>query len=505
MDDHPQGHKQGGDWAETLDDLDDRQAQARAMGGAERLARRHAEGRLDARGRVAALVDDGTFREIGTLAGPVPADAIVAGVAAIDGRPVAVGAEDFTVMGGSIGPAATRKRWRLADIAARERIPLVMLLEGAGHRPPTKGDTRGGGPNDLQAQARLSGRVPMVCGVMGPSAGHGAITALLSDFSVMTPDAAIFTAGPPVVKASLGEDTDKMSLGGPDVAIPAGTVHNLASGDADLLGLLRRYLSYFGSSAWEHPPWRDTGDTAARACDEILGIVPRDNRRAYDMGEVIAHVVDNGEMLAVQPGYGPSLLCGLARIGGHAVGVVANQPAVMAGAIDTAAADKGAHFISVCDSFHLPLVFLTDNPGLLSGTVSERAGVLRGGGRMFAAQTRATTVKVQITMRKAFGFGSCVMAMNPYDEQTLSFGYPGATLGAFGSQGAGLAVGADEETSRQLRQAESESSYRAAQALSFDDLIDPRHTRNALLDALNASARRRQHQPEPKSRVGINP
>ena len=201
-------------WDATLGDFERRQKQARAMGDSEKLARRAAEGRLDARQRIAILLDEGSFSEIGTLAGPVPADALVAGVGAIDGRPVAVGAEDFTTMGGSIGPAATRKRWRIADIAGRERIPLIMLLEGAGHRPPMPGDPGGGGPNDLQAQASLSGLVPMVCGVMGPSAGHGAVTALLCDFSIMTPDAAIFTAGPPVVEASMGERVGKEELGG---------------------------------------------------------------------------------------------------------------------------------------------------------------------------------------------------------------------------------------------------------------------------------------------------
>ncbi len=493
------------DWAETLEDFERRRCEARVMGGLDKLEARRRAGRLDARRRIGILLDKGSFREIGTLAGPVPADALVAGVGAIDDRPVAVGAEDFTVMGGSIGPASTRKRWRLADIARRERIPLVMLLEGAGHRPPMPGEPRGGGPNDLQAQGRLSGRVPMVCGVMGASAGHGAVTALLCDFSIMTPEAAIFTAGPPVVKASLGEDTDKFELGGPDVAVGAGTIHNLAADDTALLHDIRVYLSYFGSSAWERPPAADTGDTGRRRCEDILRLVPRDGRRAYDMQAVIDEVVDSATSFAVQPDYGPSLVCALARIGGQAVGVVANQPCVMAGAIDTAAAEKGAHFIAVCDSFHLPLVFLTDNPGALAGTASERAGILRAGARMYAAQTRATTVKIQITMRKAFGFGSCVMAMNPYDEQTLSLGYPGATLGALGAAGAGRAVSADGEARAQLREAERDSAYRSADAMSFDDLIDPGDTRNAVLDALAASARRRLLPPQPKSRVGITP
>ncbi len=497
---------EGHDWGETLDDLHQRREDAFAMGGAEKLAARAASGRLDARSRVAALLDDGSFTEIGTLAGGgAPADALVAGVGNIEGRPVAVGAEDFTTMGGSIGAAASRKRWRIADIAGRERIPLVMLLEGAGHRPPRPGDPAGGGPGDLQAQGRLSGYVPMVCAVMGSSAGHGAITAPLCDWSVMTTDAAIFTAGPPVVKASLGEDVSKADLGGPAVAIASGVIHNVAPDDASLLADVRTYLGFFGSSAWEQPPWSDTGDLGPRRLDDMLEIVPRDGSAAYDMRLAVSRVVDGGGFFQIQPDFGPSIVCALARIGGCAVGVVANQPAVIAGSIDVDAADKAAHFIEVCDSFHLPLVFLTDNPGVLAGTASERAGILRAGARMFTAQTRASTVKIQVTMRKAYGFGSCVMAMNGFDNQTLSYAFPGATMGAMGSEGAGDAVGADAVTREQLRQAELESSYRSASGLGFDELIDPRDLRNAILAGLDLSARRRMESPQPKARIGITP
>lgn len=493
------------DWDDTLADLAARRAAARAMGGEEKLAKRHAQGRLDARQRIDGLLDRGSFTEIGGLAGAAPADALICGVGRVDGRPVAVGAEDFTTLGGSIGPAASRKRWRIADVARRERIPLVMLLEGAGHRPPMPGDPGGGGPGDLQAQGRLSGLVPMVCGVMGSSAGHGAITAPLCDFSVMTPDAAIFTAGPPVVAAALGEDVTKEALGGPGVAIASGVVHNVAADDHAALDDIATYLSFFGSSAWERPPWVDTGDTGPRTLDGLLDIVPRDANAAYDMRMAVSLLVDGGGFFQVQPDFGASIICALARIGGDAVGIVANQPSVMAGSIDADAADKAAHFISLCDSFHLPLVFLADNPGVLAGQASEQSGILRAGARMFAAQTRATTAKIHVTFRKAYGFGSSVMAMNPYDEQTISVGFPGATLGAMGSAGAGNAVGADEATRAELRAAENESSYRSANGLSFDDLIDPRELRNTVLAALDLTGRRRSAPAEPVARFGLTP
>ena len=492
-------------WDHTIEDLDRRREASQAMGGADKIAKRAASGRLDARGRIAALIDDGSFTEIGGLAGAVPADALVAGVGRVDGRPVAIGAEDFTTLGGSIGAAASRKRWRIADIARRERVPLVMLLEGAGHRPPMPGDPGGTGPGDLQAQGRLSGLVPMVCGVMGASAGHGAITAPLCDFSLMTPDAAIFTAGPPVVQAALGETVSKDELGGPAVAISSGVIHNVSVDDHALLHDIATYLSFFGSSAWERPPWQDTADIGARSLDDLLDIIPRDSGAAYDIRLAASRMVDQGELFQVQPDFGQSIVCALARVGGDAVGVVANQPTVLAGSIDVDAADKAAHFIQLCDSFHLPLVFLADTPGVLAGKASESAGILRAGARMFAAQTRAQTVKIHVTLRKAYGFGSCVMAMNPFDNQTTSLAFPGATLGAMGSRGAGNALDADEHTRAELEAAEMQSSYRSANGLSFDDLIDPRQLRNAVLEGLALSGQRRSTPPQPVARTGLAP
>lgn len=220
-----------GGWGPTLDDLRARMSQARAMGGPERLARHHGSGKLDARGRVERLLDPGSFREIGTLAGELPADALVAGSGLIGGRPVMVGAEDFTVAGGTIGGASNAKRYRIAELALRERISLVMLLEGAGFRPTDRGHGRS--PTDLIVQARLSGSVPVVSAVLGPSAGHGALIAPMSDFTVMTEAGAIFTAGPPVVLQSTGENVSKEDLGGPSVALRSGLIHNLAPDDVD--------------------------------------------------------------------------------------------------------------------------------------------------------------------------------------------------------------------------------------------------------------------------------
>ncbi|HEX4432220.1 MAG TPA: carboxyl transferase domain-containing protein [Frankiaceae bacterium] len=492
-------------WQVTLDDLDQRRAASYAMGGPDRLERHRGAGKLDARTRIETLLDPGSFSEIGTLAGgKVPADGIVTGSGLIDGRPVMVGAEDFTTIAGTIGPISNSKRYRIAEQALRQKIPLIMLLEGAGFRPGDHG--RGRAPVDLIMQARCSSFVPVVTGIMGASAGHGALIAPMSDFCLMTQRGSVFTAGPPVVRESTGEDVSKEELGGPGVAVASGLVHNVGVDDGDVIAQIRRYLSYFPSSAWSYPArGGHDDDLGPRETPELIDLVPRDGRKVYDMRGVVDVVVDRGDWFEVQPGFGRGVICALAHLGGDPVAIVANQPKVRAGAIDADAADKAAHFISVADAFHLPLLFLADNPGMLPGTRSEKSGVLRSGARMFAAQSVATTVKVHLTLRKAYGFGSMVMAMAGFDGQVASFGYPGATLGAMGAAAQSSAMGASVDQAAALRDSELAASYRSAENLGFDELLDPRETRNALLRAVQRGLYSRQAAAEPPLRGAIFP
>ena len=493
------------DWAETLEDLDRRRRHARGMGGPERLDKHRGKGRLDARARLERLLDPGTFREIGTLVGgEIAADAIITGSGNINGVPVMVGAEDFTTLAGSIGPGGNSKRYRIAELAVRNRIPLVMLLDGAGFRPT--GGHYGRTPTDLLAQTQCSGRVPTVAAVLGPSAGHGALVAPVCDFRIMSSQGTIFTAGPPVVKESTGEDISKEDLGGPNVALPSGVIHNVAEDDEAVLDDIRRYLSYFPPSAWSYPSSLPEDEiTRPRATPELLDIVSRDNRRVYDMRAVLDVVFDSPGWFEVQPRFGKAIICALAHLGGHPVAVVANQPQVLAGSIDAAAADKAAHFVMVADSFHLPLVFLADNPGMLPGSRSEREGVLRSGARMFAAQTAATTIKLHVTLRKAYGFGSMVMSLLGFDQQAATFAYPGATMGAMSAAALSRASHAGEDMSAKLRNAELQASYRSAEHLGFDELIDPRETRDALLASLQRGLSSRQAAAEPVTRTVIMP
>lgn len=493
------------EWKETLEDLARRREHTHGMGGPERLAKHHGKGKLDARARIARLLDPGTFQEFGTLVGgDIAADGLVAGAGRIDGTPVMVGAEDFTTLAGSIGPGGNAKRYRLAELALRNKIPLVMLLEGAGFRP--SGEHYGRTPTDLIAQAKCSGKVPTVSAILGPSAGHGALVAPVCDFSIMSHQGAIFTAGPPVVKESTGEDISKEDLGGPNVALASGVIHNYAEDDETVIDDIRRYLSYFPSSAWSYPPTRLADDTAdPRLTPEILDIVSRDNRHIYDMRAVIDEIFDRPDWFEVQPKFGRAIICALAHLGGYPVAVVANQPQVMAGSIDADAADKAAHFITVADSFHLPIVFLADNPGMLPGSQSERSGVLRSGARMFAAQTAATTLKLHVTLRKAFGFGSMVMSLLGFDDQVATFAYPGATMGAMGAAALSAATHAGEDYTEVLKRMELEASFRSAGHLGFDELISPEETRNALLVTLQHGIFSRQEVAEPVSRTLITP
>jgi acetyl-CoA carboxylase carboxyltransferase component len=476
------------DWKPYLEELERRRAAARAMGGGDRIDRLMTKrGKLDARARLALLFDADTFVEIGALTGgtEIPADALVAGFGQIAGRRVFASAEDFTVMGGSIGSGSMAKRYRVCQLALQEGVPLVFMLDGAGHRLT---DTGGGGraPNDLLALADCGGEIPMVCLVLGASAGHGALTSPLSDFTIMTESAAMFTGGPPLVKAAIGEDVTKEELGGAKICSEiAGTAHNVTPDDRSAIAMARKYLGYFPQNRTQTPPRREGGDTGPRPLEGILELVPANDRKPYKMKKVVELLVDEGDYLEIQPKYGATLLTALAHLGGRPVAIVANEPWVRSGAIDAAAAIKAMDFIETADHFNLPLVFLADNPGVLAGTRAEREGILKWGGKMFAAQRRATVPKFHVTFRKAFGFGSTVMAQNPFDEQTLTLCFPGLTMSSMPAASGGRAANLAEDEQARIEHIQKSGPWAMAAGMAYDDVIDPREMRNALLAGLD--------------------
>ncbi|MET0148979.1 MAG: carboxyl transferase domain-containing protein [Acidimicrobiales bacterium] len=473
------GEPSEGGWGPLLDELRRRQGAARALGGAEKIGRQHAKGKLDARQRLERLFDPGSFTELGALVGgldDLPGDGLVAGLGAVDGRPVLAAAEDFTVRGGSIGVGNTDKRYRLTQIAGREGLPLVLLLDGAGHR--MTGEAAGRRPNDLQGLADLKGRVPLVTLVLGPAAGHSALAAPLADYSVMTERAALFTAGPLLVKAATGEDVTPEALGGPQVAVASGVVQDVVPDDDAAIDRARAWIGYFDGQVGEGD------DLGPRPLADLLEVIPPDPRRPYAMVEVVDRLADVGSVLVAGAGFGGGMLTALIRLGGRTVAVVANDPSVRAGAIGRDEADKAARFLDTVAPFGLPVVFLADNPGVMAGTQAERDGVLGAAAGLFAAQRRYPGSKLHVTVRKAFGFGSSAMAMNPFDHQTLTLAFPGVLLGAMpaASGGRAAALTADEQAAAEILQAGG--PYRTAHTMGYDDVIDPRDLRDRLLAGL---------------------
>ena len=476
-------------WAPMQAELAARRVRMREMGGPERVRKyMHDRGKLDARQRIDALFDPGSFREIGQLVGTVanvPAEGFICGVGRIEGRSVFAGAEDFTVLGGSIGSGGTAKRFRIAELALQERLPLVMVLEGAGHRLTETDTGMGRAPNDLLAMADLSGHVPMVCIVLGASAGHGALAAPLSDYVIMSEGAAMFTGGPPLVKAATGEDVTKEELGGARMCAEiAGSAHAVTPDDASALALARHYLSYFPSYRGGALPERRSGDIGPRLLEDLVEIMPPQDRRPYDIHDVIERLVDRGSFLEIQPGYGRGLVLGLAYLGGRAVAIVGNNPAHYAGAVDSEAAIKATDFLDLVGNFGHPVIFLADNPGVMAGTRAERSGILKWGGKMFRAERRLANPKIHVTLRKSFGFGAVTMAQNPFDKQTLSLSFPGVTMGAMPASSGGRAAKLASEDQIKAEAEQASGPYKMADRLVYDDIIDPVELRNRILEGI---------------------
>ncbi len=477
------------EWTPWLERFEQARERSKEMGGAEKVEQRmHARGKLDVRQRVDALCDPGSFSEIGSLVGnksDLPADGFVCGVGTVDGRPVLVGAEDYTIMGGASGPGGHSKRFRVAELAVQEGLPIVWMLEGAGARMGKRSGTPVRRPNDLEPMADAKGEVPVVCLVLGASAGHGALAAPLSDFVVMTRQATLFTGGPPLVKAATGEDVTKEELGGPEVCVEiAGSVHNLVDDDPAAIALAREYLGYFPSSRHVPAPRFESADEGERRTEELLEIIPPNARQPYEARDVIHVLADEGRFLEIQPDYGRSMVVGLARLGGRSVGFVANNPAYRGGALEASGAIKATDFIETCGTFGRPVVFLLDNPGVMAGPRSEREGILKWGGRMYLAERRLNTPKISVLMRKGFGFGLVTMAHMPHDLQTLSLALPSANIAVMPAQSGGKTAKLDDETREKIEQAQIGGPYGLADRLGVDEVVDPRELRNALLAGL---------------------
>jgi acetyl-CoA carboxylase carboxyltransferase component len=493
---------------DLVDELAARRTRALAMGGPAAVARQHAEGKLTVRERLDLLFDAGTFCELGVhathagvapdLAGrQTPADGVVTGFGRIDGRLASVIAYDFTVMAGSMGRTAEVKCNRARELALTKRVPMIWLIDSAGARIQEAIGSRNFAGSGLlfREQSIMSGVVPQVAAMMGPGAAGTAYIPGLADFVPMVKGTShMALGGPPLVKAVVGEDVTAEELGGSRVHCEMSGVGDLeVADDRACLQAIKDYLAFFPSHNREAPPRRAARDPVDRRDEALLTVVPDSPRRAYDVRRVIRAVVDDGDLFELKPAWARNIVVGLARLGGAPVGVVANQPMVLGGALDIDAADKAARFIMLCDAFNIPLVFLQDVPGFLVGSRVERAGIIRHGAKMLYAVSEATVPKLTVVLRKAYGAGYFVMCGRAF-EPDLIVAWPTAEISVMGPEGGTnivfrkeIAAAADpgQERARRVEQFRAliDPAVAAGSAL-IDDLIDPRDTRPTLVRAL---------------------
>ena len=480
------------------------------MGGSERVRRQHDAGKLTVRERLALLFDEGTFTELGLLAhhqssSPAmqgkftPADGCVTGIGRVDGRRVATIAYDFTVMAGSIGMVGEQKAARVRELALRERIPIVWLIDSAGARIQETAGSMFARTGDLfREQVVMSGVVPQVAAMMGPGAAGTAYIPGLADFVPMVRGTShMALGGPPLVKAAVGEDVTAEEMGGSHV-------HTTISGVADLdveddeacIAAVRDYLAYFPSSNLEEPPVVETDDPGDRRSDALYDLVPANPRQAYDVRDVIGEIVDDGRFFPIKPAWAKNLVTGFGRFGGRPVGIVANQPMVLGGALDVNAADKAARFVWLCDAFNIPLVFLMDCPGFLVGAAVEKQGIIRHGAKMLFAVAEATVPKVTVVLRKGYGAGYYVMNGRAY-EPDLIVGWPTAEISVMGPEGAvniifrkqieaaGDAEAQDAARNQLVATVREQIGAHIAAGWGFiDDLVDPADTRATIIRGL---------------------
>ena len=501
-----------------VDDLHERREQAKLGGGEEKIALQHERGKLTARERIDLLVDPDTFVELGIHAGPhfsqrsmegreAPADGVITGWGEIEGRRCAIAAYDFTVMAGSMGMTGEIKMARLREMALAQRMPLIWLLDSAGARiQEAAGSLFAGSGQLFREEVTMSGVVPLVAAMMGPCAAGTAYIPGLSDFVPMVVgQGAMALAGPHLTKAVTGEEISMEDLGGARVHCRKSGVGDLeVADDAECIAAVKAYLSFFPSNCEQQPPVIETEDPHDRMSEKLLEIVPESSRHPYDMYEVIAEIVDDGEFFDIKPKFARTIITCLARFGGRPAGIVASQPKHLGGIIENDSADKAARFVNLCDAFNIPLVFLQDVPGFMVGSKVEHAGIIRHGAKMLYAVSRATVPKVTVVVRKAYGAGYYVMNGKAY-EPDLIVAWPTAEISVMGPEGAVNIIGRsaieaseDPDATREQMLDQVRASidpYIAARNALIDDVIDPRETRPTIVRALRMAEGKRVQRP----------
>lgn len=491
------------------EDLSQRQSEALLAGGAERIAKQHAKGKLTARERIDLLLDPGSFQELGMFvrhrcrdfgmeADRPYGDGVVTGYGTVHGRTVYVFSQDFTVFGGSLSETHAEKIVKVMKLAMENGAPIIGLNDSGGARIQEGVMSLGGYADIFLLNTLSSGVIPQISAIMGPCAGGAVYSPVITDFIFMVKKSSyMFVTGPDVVKTVTNEVVTAEELGGADThASRSGVAHLALENEAECLFRIRELLSYLPQNCEEQPPLIANNDALDRLVPSLNEIIPDNPNKPYDMHEVIQAIVDNGEFFEIHPDFAGNIICGFARLGGRSIGIVANQPAVLAGVLDIDASTKGARFVRFCDAFNIPLVVFEDVPGFLPGTDQEWRGIIRHGAKLLYAFCEATVPRLTIITRKAYG-GAYDVMNSKHIRGDLNFAWPTAEIAVMGPKGAveiifrkQIAeaedpVAVEEQLIENYRE-KFANPYVAAERGFVDDVIVPEQTRKVLIQGLNS-------------------
>ena len=509
---------------EKIKELVERRASARMGGGQKRIDAQHAKGKFTARERLAMLLDEGSFEEFdmfvqhrctnfGMQNTKFDGDGVVTGQGTIDGRLVYVFAQDFTVSGGSMSETMAQKICKVMDMAMRNGAPCIGLNDSGGARIQEGICSLAGFGEIFERNILSSGVIPQISGIFGPCAGGAVYSPALTDFNIMIKDTSyMFLTGPGVVKTVTGETVSQEDLGGASVhASKSGVAHFAAESEEDGIQIIKDLLSFIPSNNREQAPFVPTNDPAGRVDDSLNDIIPDSPNKPYDMYQVIGSIVDDGRFFEIHKSYAKNIIIGFAHMNGRSVGIIANQPKILAGVLDINASRKAARFVRFCDAFNIPLVTLVDVPGFLCGTQQEYGAIISHGAKLLYAYGEATVPKVTVTLRKSYGGAHITMSCKQL-RGDINYAWPSANIAVMGAEGAveilySKEIKAIEDPAQKAQAAEAKKKeyndlfcnpYNAASYGYIDDVIEPRNTRFRVIRALEALEGKKQENPYKK-------
>jgi len=507
--------------ADRLADLEQRRAEARLAGGEAAIERHHNKGKMTARERIEYLLDEGSFQELDMLSrhrahgmgledNRPYTDGVIIGFGSVDGRKVCVFSQDFTVFGGALGEVFAEKIHKIMDLSLSLGLPMVGLNDGAGARIQEGVVSLHSYGGIFARNVKASGVVPQISVIMGPCAGGAVYSPAMTDFIFMVNETShMFITGPDVVKTVTGEEVTLEQLGGAmSHATKSGVTHFVMPDEKSCLDEVRYLLSFLPANNMEEPPRGERQDDPDRLCEDLRDILPASPNQPYDMKKVITSVVDDGDFVEVHSHWAQQITCGFARIDGHPVGIVGNNPAVLAGVLDIQSSEKAARFVRTCDAFNIPLISFVDVPGFMPGTDQEFHGIIRHGAKLLYAFCEATVPRIQIITRKAYG-GAYVVMNSKSIGADLAYAWPSAELAVMGASGAVEIVhrrelqAADDPAARRAELIEEYQEryinpYLAAERGIVDDVIDPAETRRKLVQAIAVLRSKREELPKRK-------